>query len=135
MPGLDFSSLDKAIASLDRGLARWQAAPADAELRDACVQRFEYTFDLCWKMLKRQLEREVPSPSEVDSWSFRHLFRVAGERGLVDDVEAWFDWRDKRNITSHLYDEKKAREIAAAIPDFARAARVLRDRMAARGDT
>ena len=54
MGRLDLTPLARALAALDRGLTRWQAAPNDAELLDACIQRFEFTFELCWKMLKRR---------------------------------------------------------------------------------
>ena len=53
-PLLDLSSLRDALASLNRALTRWQVAGSqDEELRDACIQRFEYTFELSWKMLAR----------------------------------------------------------------------------------
>ena len=116
---LDFSPLEKALNSLNRALVRAVATPGDEELRDACIQRFEYTFELCWKMLKRQLESELPNPTEVDGYSYRKLFRVAAERGLVQDVEAWFDYRERRNITSHTYDEEKAVRVFEALPAFA----------------
>jgi len=115
---LDFSPLEKAINSLNRALVRAVAAPDDEELRDACIQRFEYTFELCWKMLKRQLELELPNPTEVDGYSYRQLFRIAAERGLVQNVEAWFDYRERRNITSHTYDEEKAVMVFEALPSF-----------------
>ena len=51
---LDLSPLRNALASLARGLARRRAAPADEEVRDACIQRFEYCFELSWKMLVRR---------------------------------------------------------------------------------
>jgi nucleotidyltransferase substrate binding protein (TIGR01987 family) len=54
---LDLSSFDEALASLDRAAIRAQAAPADEDLRDAVIQRFEYTYELAWKMLKRHLEQ------------------------------------------------------------------------------
>lgn len=116
---IDFSPLEKAINSLKRALDRSVGAVGDEELRDACIQRFEYTFELCWKMLKRQLEQELPNPAEVDGYSYRHLFRVGAERGLVEDVEAWFDYRERRNITSHTYDEVKAARVFEALPAFA----------------
>lgn len=116
---LDFSPLEKAINSLNRALARTTDAPMDEELRDACIQRFEYTFELSWKMLKRQLEQELPSPTEVDGYSYRQLFRIGAERGLVQNVEAWFDYRELRNITSHTYDEEKAARVFDALPAFA----------------
>ena len=115
---LDFSPLEKALNSLNRALVRAVAAPDDEELRDACIQRFEYTFELCWKMLKRQLELELPNPTEVDGYSYRQLFRIGAERGLVQDVEAWFDYRERRNITSHTYDEEKAAKVFEALPAF-----------------
>ena len=115
---LDFSPLEKALYSLQRGLVRAHAEPNDEELRDACIQRFEYTFELCWKMLKRQLEEELPNPAEVDSYSFRQLIRTAAERGLLNDVEAWFDYRERRNITSHTYDEEKAARVFSALQAF-----------------
>ncbi len=111
---LDFSP----IKSLQRALDRALGAPGDEELRDACIQRFEYTFELSWKMLKRQLEQEVPNPSEVDGYSYRHLFRTGAERGMVTDVEAWFDYRERRNITAHTYDEAKAARVFEALPQF-----------------
>ena len=115
---LDLSSLEKATASLARALTRAAGAPGDEELRDACIQRFEYTFELCWKMLKRRLEQDLPTPAEVDGYSFRHLFRVGGERGLVAHVEAWFEYRDKRNLTSHTYDDRRAQEVFAVLSRF-----------------
>lgn len=129
---LDFSPLTKALASLDKALARRAGTPADEELRDACIQRFEYSFELCWKMLKRQLEQEVPTPADVDTWSYRHLIREAAERGLLDTPEAWFDFREKRNITSHAYDQAKAEAVAAALPAFATHARRLLETLLSR---
>lgn len=129
---LDFSPLAKALASLDKALARHTDTPADEELRDACIQRFEYCFELSWKMLKRQLEQEVPTPAEVDGWSYRQLIREAAERGLVDTPEAWFDFREKRNITSHAYDQAKAEAVAAVLPSFAITARRLLEALVSR---
>lgn len=129
---LDLSPFVKALASLERALERACAVPEDAELRDACIQRFEYTYELAWKMLKRQIEAEVANPSEVDGFSFRQLFRVAGERGLVDDVEAWFDYREQRNLTTHTYHEETARRVFSVLPAFARDAGSLLSRLGGR---
>jgi Nucleotidyltransferase substrate binding protein like len=75
-PILDLSSLKDALASLQRALTRWQASGAqDEELRDACIQRFAYSFELSWKMLKRRLELDLPDARSVDAMSFRELIR------------------------------------------------------------
>ncbi|GAB4119779.1 MAG: HI0074 family nucleotidyltransferase substrate-binding subunit [Sideroxydans sp.] len=130
---LDLSSLEKALASLGRALVRAQAAPADEELRDATIQRFEFSFELAWKMLKRRLELDLPSTAELDGMNYRTLIRVGAEQGLLDDVSAWLIYRDKRNLTSHTYDEKKAQEVYAVIPAFAAHAADLLKRLQAKG--
>ncbi len=116
---LDLTSLRKALTSLDRGLERALAAPADEELRDACIQRFEYSYELAFKMLRRQLEAESENPGEIDTLSFKQILRKGGERGLIASVEAWFGYRAKRNLTAHIYDQAKAAEVFAVLPAFA----------------
>lgn len=122
---LDLSSFQKALASLGRAIARSEQAPADEELRDAVIQRFEFTFELAWKTLKRQLEQEVAEPASVDRLSFHDLLREAAERGLVGDVEAWMEYRRQRNITAHTYDGDKARSVHRTALQFFPDARAL----------
>ena len=132
MTTLNLAPLDKALNSLDRALACALAASEDEELRDACIQRFESSFELSWKMLKRQLREELANPAELDTWSFRQMIRVAGERRLIADVEAWLDYREKRNLISHTYDERKAGQVFAVLPRFAQSAADLLSRLQAR---
>lgn len=131
---LDLSSLEKALAALQRALARARENPGDEELRDACIQRFEFSFELAWKMLKRRLEMDLPNAAELDGMSYRTLIRVGAEHGLLSDVSAWLVYRDKRNLTSHTYDAKKAEEVYAVIPAFAVHAADLLKRLQARGE-
>jgi len=128
---LDLSSFEKALSALERALLRASSAPADEELRDACIQRFEFTFELAWKSLKRRLEMDLPNAQEVDAMSYRTLIRVGAEHGLIDssEVTAWFVYRDKRNLTSHTYDAARAAEVAAILPAFAQHARALLARL------
>lgn len=136
VPLVDLSSLRLALASLRRALARWDASQGqDEELRDACIQRFEYSFELSWKMLKRRLEIDLPDAHSVDAMSFRDLVRTGAERGLLPDVDAWMVFRDKRIITSHTYNAAKAAEVAAIIPSFADQAAGLLARLEALGTT
>lgn len=133
MPTLNITPLESALAALERGLVRAVPAPDDEELRDACIQRFEFCFELSWKMLKRRLERDLPSPTTVDGMSFRELMRVGAEQGIVTDPAAWFVYRDKRNITSHTYNAVKAAEVFAVIPAFHQHARDLLRELQKRG--
>jgi len=90
-------------------------------LRDSVIQRFEYSYELCWKMLKRRLELDDPSPESIDAMSFREMIRAGAERGLIDDPLAWFNYREKRNLTSHTYNEEVALTVyqvaVAFLPD------------------
>lgn len=115
---LDLTSLKDALASLRRGLDRFEPAPHDEELRDACIQRFEYCFELSWKMLARRLEMDLPNASSVDAMSYRELIRSGAERSLIADASAWMLYRDKRNTTSHTYNAAKAADVATIIPAF-----------------
>ena len=126
---LDLTALRNALSSLERGLVRYRPAQKDEELRDACIQRFEYCFELSWKMVKRRLELDILNSAEVDGYSKRTLFRVAAERGLVANPEAWFVYLVQRNKTSHTYDAKVASEVAAVIEDFSRDARALLEQL------
>ncbi|VWX53481.1 nucleotidyltransferase substrate binding protein [Novosphingobium sp. 9U] len=127
---LDFGPLDRAVARLDEGLARYRQDTSDAQIRDGLIQRFEFTYDLCAKMLRRYLEASAATPEVVKQMSFPTLIRTANEQDLLRGT--WPDWhgyRDMRNITSHTYDEAKAQKVADAIPDFLAEARELLRRL------
>ncbi len=105
---LDLTSLEKALTSLERAIERSRKVPEDEEIRDSVIQRFEYSYELSWKMLKRQLEMDSPTPAIIDAMDFKNMIRESAQRGFLENPEAWFEYRRQRNITSHAYDEKKA---------------------------
>lgn len=127
---LDFTPLANAVARLDEGLARYRRDTSDDQIRDGLIQRFEFTYDLASKMLRRALEARADVPDQVDRMSFPALIRTANEQDLL--LGSWPDWhgyRDMRNIASHTYDEAKARMVVEAIPDFLEEARELLRRL------
>ena len=127
---LDIASLEKAIASLEAGLAQYAQAPGNDRLRDGCLLRFEFTCELNHKMLKRFLEAAAANPAEIDALPFQDLIRTGSERGLLlNGWPRWKDYRAARAATSHGYDARKAREVFAVIPCFLDDARFLRDRL------
>ncbi len=115
---LDLTAFEKALTGLEVAIKRSKSEPEDEIVRDAVIQRFEYSYELSWKMLKRQLELELPTPSEVDQFSFKELIREGAERGFIDNAENWFVYREQRNITSHVYDEKKAIKVYSFVLKF-----------------
>src|SRR5690606_15416696 len=91
---LDITPLDKAIARLEEALSAYSADTANTLIRDGYIQRFEFTYELAHKMLKRFLERTSPSPEEFDTLSFADLIRSGNERGLLlGDWPRWRTWR------------------------------------------
>lgn len=122
---LDFTSLTKAIASLSAALDAAKLRPGDEFVRDASIQRFEYTYELCVKFLRRQLEAMSDSPSDIDALGYRDMIRSGVERGLLKSGEPWFGYRELRNITSHVYDPAKAGKVFGALSPFLRDAKAL----------
>ena len=109
----------QALNTLNRALSRASKEPDDLEVRDACIQRFEYTYELSIKLIKRYIEQEMPLSENVDRLNYRDLLRIAFEIGLVKDVEKWFQYREARNLTSLTYDENKAQAVYDVLPEFA----------------
>ena len=127
---LDISAFEKAITRLTEGLARYQLDAADEQIRDGLIQRFEFTYELSHKMLKRYLEEQSPSPEQYDAMSFQDLIRSGNEQGLLmGDWPVWRAYREMRGKTSHTYDEKYALEVVAGIPGFLEDANYLRDQL------
>ena len=100
--------------------------PFSVIVRDATVQRFEYTFELAVKMMMRVLEA-LPTTQNLDQMPYRDLIRLAAEVGLLTDTDVWFNYREARNLTSHAYDEKKAELVFDTAKRFAKDARLLCD--------
>jgi nucleotidyltransferase substrate binding protein (TIGR01987 family) len=115
---LNITALKNACLSLDNGINRAKREPNDLEVRDACIQRFEYTYELCIKSIKRFIELEMPLFEKIDQMNYRDLLRVAFEIGLIINVEDWFAYREARNQTSHTYDQNKAKAVFEVAVSF-----------------
>ena len=102
LKNLDLTSLEKALTSLQKSIERYGRKPEDEELRDSVIQRFGTSYELCWKMLSKELQQRTPSPSQTPSLDFKSLVREESRFGLIDDPEVWFEYRRMRNITSHI---------------------------------
>jgi nucleotidyltransferase substrate binding protein (TIGR01987 family) len=116
---LDLSSLENALKRLDEALQANATEPQNSLYRDACIQRFEFCYELSHKMLKRYLELASPNPVEIDELAFPDLIRTGSEQGLLrNGWDIWKNYRQARSITSHTYDESKAIAVMQIVPDF-----------------
>lgn len=108
---LAFSKVQKALLALENVAA--SPMQADEINVDATIQRFEFTIELFWKLLKVILESKgvnVQYPKDV--------LREAFKGHLVDDEEQWITMLKDRNLTSHTYDEKLAHEVYERIKAY-----------------
>ena len=127
---LDIGPLERAIARLSEGLQRHHQSPDDEQLRDGLIQRFEFTYELSHRLLRRYLRSVAPSPDAFDAMPFQDLIRTGNEQGLLrGDWTAWRHYRDMRARTSHAYAATIAGQVAAGIPQFLAEASFLRDQL------
>ncbi len=130
---LDLTALENAVARFDEGLKTLGEHPEDTLMRDGVIQRFEFTYELAHKMLKRYLETASANPAVFDSMAFADLIRTASEQGLLlNGWDAWRTYRHARSLTSHTYDEAKAVQVAAGLSGFLEEARFLLAQLKAR---
>lgn len=73
--------------------------------RDGTIQRFEYCYELIWKLARRVLKQ-----NEIDADVPKSIFRELGRLGWINNVEDWMSFQKSRNETSHEYGEKLAQK-------------------------
>jgi nucleotidyltransferase substrate binding protein (TIGR01987 family) len=123
---LDLSTLHKALGRLDEGYQRYLLDVRDLQIRDGLIQRYEFTYEISHKMLKRHLEMTSPNPEIFDAMPFADLIRTGNELSILkSDWSAWKLFREMRAKTSHTYDEDIAQTVVQVIPDFIHEARYL----------
>lgn len=85
-------------------------------VRDAAIQRFEYTFEAFWKFIKDYLKEKEGIISNSPKACFREIFSL----GFCSEEETvqLQEMADKRNETSHTYKEQVARSIYEKISDY-----------------
>jgi len=93
--------------NFEMAISKLQEAMTQNELneleRNGLIQRFEFTIDLSWKVLKDYLEEKgfVFKPLPKDT------IREAQRAGLIDFGQALIDGLDIRNDLSHDYSGNK----------------------------
>jgi len=83
----------------------------DEIIREGLIQRFEYTHELAWNVMKDFL-LEV---GEIHSIGSKDATREAFKAELIKDGDVWMEMIKSRNKTSHTYNEETAYEIYSKI--------------------
>lgn len=116
---LNIDVLKNALSTLRES---WQVYQSDLDntmkniVADSCIQRYKYTTETAWKLMKRYLKLEY-GKSDVEL-TINNIFRFMAGYGMISDWENWKNYYAHRNDTSHEYNPQKARELLDAIPSF-----------------
>lgn len=101
------------IADLKAAFVRLEEVLAMEEndvVRDSIIQRFEFTYELAWKAAKLWLEsKDIDVRNAKDTWEAALL------QGVIDDGNGWSRLHEMRNLTSHTYNEKTAKDVVGFV--------------------
>ena len=79
--------------------------------KEGLIQRFEYTHELAWNIMKDYAEFQGNNNTKGSRDATREAFKM----GLISNAEVWMDMIKSRNDTSHTYNEDTAEEIIVKI--------------------
>jgi nucleotidyltransferase substrate binding protein (TIGR01987 family) len=91
---------------------RWVAEGNGDIVLDVAAKRFEFTYEMAWKALKRTLDY-----LGIDARAPRPVFKEAFAQGLLSDEQVWLDMIEMRNLSSQVYDEH---EFSRILPELER---------------
>ena len=99
----NLKSFEKALLQLGDALEESESPI----VRDACLQRFEFSYELLWKTLKVFLE-EIHGVRAV---SPRQVFKEAFALSIIGGEVIFVEMIESRNTFSHTYNEEQAAKI------------------------
>jgi nucleotidyltransferase substrate binding protein (TIGR01987 family) len=95
-------------------LAEVPGFPPGQVYQDAAIQRFEFTFELSWKLMQTiAIENGIQ-----ESYGPKNSIRVAAQLNYINNPEAWFKALENRNLSTHLYQQQVADTVFREIPAF-----------------
>ena len=104
-----YHDLEKALKKLNEALKQ----PETELNRDATIQRFEFTFEMSWKIMQ-----SIAKTNKPKLYGVKAIIREAAALGLISQPEAWLDFLEDRNLTVHTYKEELAKQIYANVKKF-----------------
>ena len=105
-----YGDLQKAFERLKEAIL----LPSDVTInQDATIQRFEFTFELAWKLMKTIIEIEGLTAASPKS-----VIREGAVVGLIEEPKKWFEFLENRNLSVHTYKEEIAKKVYQAAKEF-----------------
>lgn len=90
--------------------------PFSNVVRDASIQRFEFTLEAIWKITKHYLREQ----EGIEVTSPKSAARLSQEQSLLTEEQTHkiLKMIDDRNLTVHVYNEPLADEIFHKLPEY-----------------
>ncbi|QSV44847.1 HI0074 family nucleotidyltransferase substrate-binding subunit [Geobacter benzoatilyticus] len=111
------------LYNFQRALERFSEAIAQREeleqrgygdiVLDLCTKRFEFTYEMSWKAIKRGLDY-----MGIEAAYPRICFKEAYAIGLITNQDVWIDMIEQRNLSSHVYNQDEVRGILAKLETY-----------------
>lgn len=119
MENLDFTALENSLQRLGEVVEIYKKNPQDTIVRDSLILRFEFTYSITLKTLRKYFIERAFIIDDVNKLSFNEMVRTAMQLNLLkSDLAKWTEFREMRNLTSHTYDENVALKVSGIVPDF-----------------
>jgi nucleotidyltransferase substrate binding protein (TIGR01987 family) len=133
---IDYSKLRLGLINLQRqyenlDLASHRATITDLDneaLRESVIKRFDVALEMTWKLLMKYLAEDV-GLADLPNGP-KPVFRLADQNNLLNGkIEAWLEYVNARNASSHDYSGEKAEETLKVIPNYIEDAISLYEKM------
>jgi len=108
-----FSNFNRAFLLLRDAMDNDMSTLSQLE-KEGIIQRFEYTFELAWKVLKDKMECDG---IVLDQISPKAVVRQAFAAKYINDPDTWLKMIGDRNLMSHTYDFVKFEVVIQSIAD------------------
>ena len=109
-----FYNFLKAFSLLEKAVLQHQKSGLSELEEQGLIQRFEFTHELAWNVLKDYFEYQ----GNTSITGSRDATREAFSKGLITDGEGWMEMIKSRNQSSHTYNEETAKEIVKNITEW-----------------
>ena len=96
-----FENYQSAVAQLNTAVVQYQNTDLDI-IKEGVIQRFEFTHELAWKLMKDILQNE----GFQDVLGSRTAIKTAFNQGLIKNGKLWIEMIESRNRTVHTYNQQ-----------------------------
>jgi nucleotidyltransferase substrate binding protein (TIGR01987 family) len=103
-----FDNYKKAYVQLQKAVEMPNLSDIEKE---GLIQRFEYTFELAWNVMKDYLEEK----GNTGMLGSKDVIRIAFKYDLISNGDVWMDMVTSRRLSSHTCNESTANKIVLSV--------------------